>query len=725
MLINRLELKNFGPFEGLHSFDFSIKDPNKNIILIGGKNGTGKTTIFTAIKLALYGHLMYGYKDVHSIYLDKISKYINTKSISNPFFESYIIIDFSIEKREKINYSIKRTWKYVNSKLTENLEVYANNIRLKETEIYDFENFLHNILPPELFDFYFFNGENLSDLFLNSNYNKNIKNALLILSNLDNFEIIRKFVYSYINRNISTICLPDKKNTYKDLKEKYDTLLSKKEQIIDDIKSKANKIKDLELEKASIEKDFRKKGGLLVHERDRLIREINSLIKEKENLNNWIKNYANNLFPFVIVRDLITNIKFQLEKEEEYKNYKIISSKLNESFFKEIIENKLKNLSTSIDLKSHIDEIAITIVNDIESKIKPNFDISNFKLIHNLSADDKNNIMAIINQVEKEDRNKIENVFKKIETITKKIKKLKEKLEISDKNTNLFNFINKINDINNKINLLNQEKEILEINLSNIQENIEKIEKKLDKAYQQLKDQVKKESSLELSYKIIKTIDSFLSDITKVKIKEIESYFLQYFEKLIRKEKYIDNIEIDNDFKITLYKNKYYNTTDLLNIINNIGISMLQKYMGNKFINTLKIKLNIKKDDEIKEKLLKIDPETVFELPSKVDIENFSEGEKQIYILALYWALIKLSKYEVPFIIDTPYARIDSSHRDNITTIFFPNISKQVIILSTNEEINKEHYYKLKPYIAHEYLLKYNENENKTYIGEKYFFEVK
>ena len=84
--------------------------------------------------------------------------------------------------------------------------------------------------------------------------------------------------------------------------------------------------------------------------------------------------------------------------------------------------------------------------------------------------------------------------------------------------------------------------------------------------------------------------------------------------------------------------------------------------------------------------------------------------------------MIQISGKHIPFVIDTPYARIDANHREEISSKFFPNISSQVIILSTDEEITKDYYNIIKPYIAKEYLLQNDQSENKTTVTRGYFF---
>ena len=112
-----------------------------------------------------------------------------------------------------------------------------------------------------------------------------------------------------------------------------------------------------------------------------------------------------------------------------------------------------------------------------------------------------------------------------------------------------------------------------------------------------------------------------------------------------------------------------------------------------------------------------------YTLPVEVNKDQLSSGEKQVFVMALYWALMRQSKNDLPFIIDTPFARIDTEHRDNITNYFFNDLPGQLFILSTNEEISGRHLARLNDQIARVYTLEYGDNK-RTRIFENEYFEV-
>ena len=127
-------------------------------------------------------------------------------------------------------------------------------------------------------------------------------------------------------------------------------------------------------------------------------------------------------------------------------------------------------------------------------------------------------------------------------------------------------------------------------------------------------------------------------------------------------------------------------------------------------------------EDELAEALSQCTQSTL-ELPVEVDYMRFSNGEKQILVMSLYWAIMNQSYNELPFIIDTPFARIDTEHRANITELFFKELQGQLFVLSTNEELRHEHLATLDQQIAKVFLLEYG-SDKKTHITQGNYFEV-
>lgn len=71
---------------------------------------------------------------------------------------------------------------------------------------------------------------------------------------------------------------------------------------------------------------------------------------------------------------------------------------------------------------------------------------------------------------------------------------------------------------------------------------------------------------------------------------------------------------------------------------------------------------------------------------------GLSAGEKEVFAISLLWGLAQTSQLKLPIIIDTPLSRLDSTHRDNIVNNYFPNAGEQVVILSTDTEIDTNYY---------------------------------
>jgi len=100
--------------------------------------------------------------------------------------------------------------------------------------------------------------------------------------------------------------------------------------------------------------------------------------------------------------------------------------------------------------------------------------------------------------------------------------------------------------------------------------------------------------------------------------------------------------------------------------------------------------------------------------------DRLSAGERQLLATAVLWGLRRASGRVVPLVIDTPLGRLDSHHRKNLITRYFPAASHQVVLLSTDEEIDRRYYEMLKPFVGAEYTLEYDAAADSSMIRTGY-----
>ena len=136
-------------------------------------------------------------------------------------------------------------------------------------------------------------------------------------------------------------------------------------------------------------------------------------------------------------------------------------------------------------------------------------------------------------------------------------------------------------------------------------------------------------------------------------------------------------------------------------------------------------KLARKEDLELQ---IRIDPQTfhVSLLSSKgrgIAKDELSAGEKQIFAIAVLEALAKTSGRQLPMIVDTPLGRLDSEHRTKLIEGYFPTASHQMIVLSTDTEVDEAFYTALSPDISRAYKLEYDPRAGATRVREGYFWQ--
>ena len=695
MKINNIILHNFGSYEGTTDFETRPFE-ERNIVLVGGKNGAGKTTLFTAMRLCLYGYKSMGYKNLNSFYNRAIIKLINnTAKISKPAV-AYVTMCVDINNGQGMDsYSLTRRWE-LNESLVETFTVAKNGADLNEEEIADFDKYIVSLIPPELFNLYFFDGEKIADFFMDEGSSTRIKEAFLTLCGYDTFDIMRKnFKRISTGSTTSTPALEE----YIAAKDALTAAESLYVDLSAQLKACIDAISDCEATLEAQEKEYYQKGGITEEEWNQKLFTLKEEEKKRETYNALLKKWANEIIPFIMLRKQILELKAQIENENQALKYTYFCEVLNSPAIRALIEDKLA---------------------DISSVAFEGFGTDKEPIL-NLSLEQNSVLLAQINHILSFEQEKVEKCKKAIKRSLNLTAKIRKEIEGSSI-TSVQEYMKRRAQLFEEKSALLVQRVELEQQLVAQRETLDLAEQQLNKVQAKLEDELKKASINDISARAIVMLDKLQEVLYRRQINRVESFFRKEIRTLMRKTHFIDDIYIDNNFNTHIYRTDDVTIETLMDALRTNTEDQLSAFWGEKAVQEL-YRLSGSHSYEDLVTYYSSSPISSIALPIEIDKASLSNGEKQIFIMALYHSLVSLCNHELPFVIDTPFARIDTEHRQNISKHFFSKLNGQVFILSTNEEINSSHVKLLEGKIAATYMLENTDNK-KTIVLKNSYFEV-
>ena len=725
MKINIVHLYNFSSYAGDNLIDLRTT-PDKNVILIGGNNGAGKTSLFTAIKLALYGPQCFKFQDKNHHYFGRIRELINHDAFLSETVRSFVELELYLPSdRVHANYTIHREWTVVNKHVEESYCVFRDGTLLSDKDLDFFQNYLFTIIPPNLFDFFFFDGEEVGEFFSSGTYNRYIKNAVLTLSGYDTFGIIAKFCGSFIATEEDNAAYEQAAKLAREADSNHAFSITQ----ISDLKTRIDELRQTiskdESEREALEQKFTRSGGLSEKERRALEGDLARLENIKSETSKTIRGFVEGLMPLFISKELAQRVYDQLQAERSVREYQAVLSLLSPEALTEIIK--------VLPERQVPDEVLVSILSKgISEHIKPSIDLTTFQVIHDMSKDQESQVIAAVSQLNTLDTKQLvkdcNDKASSTKQYDKKAKKLREALPEIDASS----YFARMSQLSKQIEEYRESLARAEVQLENAERTCEQqaaLKERTRKALQVLS---RNQTAYVFTERMSHIMDQMIQSVTREKFKQVEKLTIEKFSSIIRKENFVQLFELDEDFSINLYKKQTYSVKELSAIVKHGGIDSLEKRLGTAGIQNALSAMGLNSISDLKiildhygdEGQMSLLDDHPLELYSRIELSQLSRGEKQVFILSLYWAIIKSSNQAVPFIIDTPFARIDTEHRERISEAFFPEVSEQVVILSTDEEVVGDYYSALKPKVSAEYLLDYDPSSSRTIVHPGYFVEV-
>lgn len=665
MLLRKIILENYGLFASKVELDLLPRakyGKERPIILVGGKNGAGKTTFLDAIRLVLYGKSILGDRVSQSDYEDFLREHIhrdNNAIIAPDFARVSLEFDY-VAAGEQKTYFVERSW---TARKTNGVKEYLQ-IKIDGTELENVNNdfwqgFVEEIIPERLSQLFFFDGEKIKSIADDNNGSQVLADAIKTLLGLDVVDRLKADLSIFVDREIRKSGVKADQNTWQNFETKISEAKEKIGHKLEELARIRTSITGVFADIKNKEKRLHQEGHYYATRRDELKIKQSQLLARIEDLENQIRVECEKTFPFALCPSIAGILRTQLQKEKQWKRLSIIRDEL------ELVQIEILSNTKGLDNKSRSqveDAIKVAFASRLE-KIDP---LNSTTEIHELSEANTTHALSWMDKAENQSRPTVKKAGQQLADLQQQLQKVTKDLAKSPDEAQTLPIVHDLSLLNQRLGEFQQEEKQIKADISHKENELIGLQREQRRYIERQMTQDNNERRLSLVKNIQNALSTYHQRLTVEKINQLRQAVVQGFNCLSSKGDIISDIAIDSkSFTTTLFDKK--------------GMTL---------------------------------PKT-----------SLSAGEKQLFAIAILWGLAKTSGRPLPVIIDTPLGRLDSGHRRNLIEKYFPMVSHQVILLSTDTEVDQQLYKKLSPDISHCYHLHYDKKNQLTVPREAYFWK--
>jgi DNA sulfur modification protein DndD len=678
MKIDSIAIHNFKCFNGPCRIAGLAEEhtSDKRIILFGGLNGAGKTTIFEALLLCLYGQKNKTLWPSKGARREDYQHYIYAVTNLAAVMQSLrpqMSIEVTLKDIELGGFPkclhVKRTWIIDAPTRTiwdETLEITdEKGQRFDFVSQDDWEEFIDELIPYDVSQFFFFDGEKIQDFVKDEDkaFAESLEKILgITLYNKlkDDLEEVRRRILREFKKNKDIRRQSSEIEAEIEAKEsEIDENSERVDQIINGIRAIEDRIMEIDIETKRI---TRVKAASLEEAEN----EKEHLLQEKGGIEEKLFEAIQDDLPFVMLTPLCEELIEQLEKEKNLQSYFITQKTLQpkiERITKRVFEESDNTKKLSEELVRHYSHKLSRILEEILAEKPPDLFGNAFETLHNLSAAEIDTIQHKV-QSTKGIVGALSRQLSRLQEIEPRLRHIQQAEQRAD-DPEAMKLYEERGKLNEQIALKKQEIDSLRAENNRKQAEITSLKSRRTELEKKAQKTAKMHQQIEYCKKISAALDDFSHNLRVQKVKQLQDYTLSMWQILAHKKDHVAQIVINPDSQFSI---------DLFNAEG-----------------------------------------------KKIDKTKLSAGEKEILAISLISALSQLTERALPIIIDTPLGRLDTLHRINIAKGYFPNASHQVILLSTNTELVGEEYKAIRPFIGKHFIIQKDAKTKTSTVTEGYF----
>lgn len=663
MILERIVLHNFGPYLGRHEIELAPKSAKKPVLLFGGMNGGGKTSLLTALQLVLYGRQAASWRDTESSYESFLRKSIHRRA--DPAEGAGIELTFrsSMHGTEQVLH-LCRYWRISGTAMRESLDVIRDG-ELDTVLAENWAEWVEEFIPARVAPLFFFDGEKIEELADPAKSSQILQAAIHSLLGLDivdqlksDLEILERRKRKDVDASSVDAELAASEVA---LAKQVDRLAERIQARHQELASITNEVDRTQRLLAATAEKLTAEGGSLFEQRHQLEAERDKVQGEIESLEDELRELAIGALPLALLAESL----HAMEQEAKSSTHHSIAATVAE-VLQERDSSLLSQLQKWKPSKALVAGLEAFLAEDRKLRLgtgdRPSIllDPAGIARTH-----------ALVTHVLPTEQARATSLLKKLDRLELQVQTLERQLAGMPDEEKILPLLQERERLRTAASDLTRKHDGVAEALQSERLELEKERRQLDAVRlnlaEKMLDSEDTKRILAHSSKARETLARFRRLVLEGHVQRIEKLALECFSTLMRKQHLVRDLRIDPaTFAVTLRDEN--------------GV--------------------------------------------EVTTQKLSAGERQLLAIALLWGLGRASGRPLPTVIDTPLGRLDSSHRRNLIERYFPFASHQVILLSTDEEIDEGYLETLRPFITRSYLLDFDDRKQQTTVRDGYFWEV-
>lgn len=313
MILDEITLHDFGTYGGRQTITLTPESPERPIILFGGLNGGGKTTLLDALQLCFFGNVAQCAGRADLAYDEYLRRSVHRGAVSP---EAGIEVSFrhTVDGAEQ-TWRLSRSWT-VNETVKERFQVFRDDIFDKAASDH-WSTQVEEFIPARIAPLFLFDGEKVERYADLEEAPVLVRTAIQNLLGLDIVERLGTDLISIERKRKSDLAAPAEAEELSALREDIQSLVTRRARLLRERASGLNDLDQAKRRSVDLDQRYEREGGALFEDRGRLEAELAVTSRGKDAVERSLRELASGALPLALVSDLVHQVATQAKLEEE------------------------------------------------------------------------------------------------------------------------------------------------------------------------------------------------------------------------------------------------------------------------------------------------------------------------------------------------------------------------------------------------------------------------